>query len=151
MSLKNSLVGRSLISVRGSVYFIEYTPNVESFPIEDIIDFYFVFNDFSFTVQGSSSGDKIVIRDNNTLHNIDMDNDGYIKVLGLLDILEIDSYVGLEVCDVQDIVISENKVGISIIFSEVEQIIIINLGDELFFFKELPEVLVNEGYRMISI
>ena len=80
-----------------------------------------------------------------------MDNHGYIKVLGLLDILEIDSYVGLEVCDVQDIVISENKVGISIIFSEVEQIIIINLGDELFFFKELPEVLVNEGYRMISI
>ena len=151
MSLKNRLVGRSLISVSGSVYFNECTPNVEIFPIEDIIDFYFVFDDFSFTVEGNNSGDSIIIRDNNTIHDIDMDNHGYIKVLSLLDILEIKNYVGLEVCDIQNIVIDKNKAGISIIFSDLEKIIIINLGDELFFFKDLPEVLVNEGYQMISI
>ncbi len=149
MLLMDKLLGQTLTGISGSVYFENYEENAANFITSDIVKICLFFDKSSITIGGNASGDNVVICENDTLHDIDMDIHGYIKVLDLVKFLEVEDYIGLKVYDIERIGIREEEVGVAIIFSNIEKLIILNLGDELFYFKNLPKNLVDEGYKII--
>lgn len=150
MFTKDILLDNKLVEVSGSVYFSKDNTNFQKFSIEDIVSFHFLFNGLSITLKGNNNGDGIIICKDDTLHDIDMEEHGYLKVVSLINILKLESYIGLKISDIQYVVLGMNEIGVVIVFSKQKRIIVLNLDDELFCFKDLPKYLVDEGYQIIK-
>lgn len=150
MFLKNSLIGMSITNVIGSIYFQDNSDSQTEFENTDIIQYCFVFSDTSITISTNKDGESISITQDNFLENVDMQETGFIKVLDLTAYLKIKDYLELPLLNLKFIKNEQKIVGLLLIFSNETMISIINLGDDLYFFKGTPRHVCEDGYEIIE-
>lgn len=147
---KTKFLNSKLNDVYGGVFFLD-KENTTLFNKEDVINVLFCFDSLNIKIECDSNAIGIRITYNSEgLRDIDMGESGYIKVLSIAELLNLNSCIGMNLTDMSYIIANKNVVGLAIFFSKKESVFILNLGDQLFFFKDLPEDLKNEGYYMES-
>ena len=150
MLLEPNLIGKPITSVFGSVYFDNQNNIKEEFDGTDIIDFCISFDDINITIKGSSDGESLIISPDSSLINIDMQDQGYIQVMNLSKYLGIEDYFGLNLLTLRFINLEQKSIGVLFTFPNEKEIYIINLGDELHFFKSFPNRLLPDGYKIME-
>lgn len=151
MNNEINFINDFLIEVKGSVYFEnkENAINLEEFLENDILDFFLIFRDLTIIIKGDSLAATVNLEESSLPKDINMGNDGFIKLLSLEKYLRLEDYIGIKVCGLGSIMFEGIKTGIFIVFENRKELIFVNLGDEIKLFKFLPESLVNEGYTKI--
>ena len=144
----DKMVGKRFRAIFGSVYFESIKHIGEEFNQDDILDLCLFFEDNSMTLKGNSSGDAILTSYNDELESIDMQENGYIKVLKLTKYFKLNEYLDCQLLSYQHIEYETLQAGIILNFENDKKMIVINLGDQVYLFKSLPNFLLNEGYRV---
>lgn len=143
---KSKFLNSKLNDVYGGVFFLD-KDDTTLFNKEDVINVCFYFDKLNIKLECDSNANSIRITCNSEgLRDIDMGESGYIKTLSIVELLNLNNCIGMNLIDISYITTNKNVVGLAMFFPEEESIFILNLGDELFFFKDLPENLKNEGY-----
>ena len=79
-----------------------------------------------------------------------MQDQGYIQVMNLSKYLGIEDYLGLNLLTLRFINLEQKSIGVLLTFPNEKEIYIINLGDELHFFKSFPNRLLPNGYKIME-
>lgn len=144
----DKMVGKRFRAIFGSVYFESIKHISEEFNQDDILDLCLFFEDNNMTLKGNSSGNAILTSYNDELESIDMQDNGYIKVLKLTKYFKLNKYLNCQLLNYQHIEYETLHSGIILYFENDKKMIVINLGDQVYLFKSLPNFLLNEGYRV---
>lgn len=145
MEYLNIFKSQILQNVKGLVYFTE--DNIDDkFDYTDIISYSLVFSDNILKISTSSDGFGLSVFIDDDLKDIDMQENGELKILELLNVNEFKVLVNEKILEIKKILYEDIQVGISFEFSRDKKVVFLNLGDDIYFYETLPLPLIEEGY-----
>ena len=147
-----SAVGKKLLKVMGS--FHVFDSERSQFP--DELEFYFE-GEMRGKIYGNSSGDALRFS-LDSLVEFDMEEHGFVKNFCVsnepcfMDVVgrKLESSLVVRSLEFEDRLNAVDELGVQMQFCENHKLSILNLGDELYIFNEVPEKLIDE-YKFVFI
>ncbi|WP_019671803.1 hypothetical protein [Psychrobacter lutiphocae] len=150
MSLISKLIGKEITKICGEVFFESIEFIGENFKDIDILRFNIFFNDLNITFEVDSTGEGIVLSQDKPLKNVDMEEYGIIRIRDLTNFLNLKDFKSLKVTNIFYVMYKSITAGYAFVFDD-EMFVILNWGDQLLCFNNLPDYISNDGYTLSNI
>lgn len=134
MSNKITCLNDKLIRAEASIYFCSDTINVDNravISLDDIVDICLIFDHLELTVSCDQIGQSTILKEGNYLENINMQENGCIRVFDISNHWQLSKYIGAHleyISQSKDEYNFTNGVKFNFTCGELA---IINLGDQL--------------------
>lgn len=131
-----------------ALVYIEY--GMTEYSYSDVVKYQFVFENLSCCIECDESGGGLIYSFNKELVEINMEEQGSLAKISLKGHPLYNTTVGEKVKAVKVILFENNNVGFSLILED-SKIILMNLGDEIYFSDNISDELLNEGYTEVDL